>query len=59
MVSISMEIRGADQLEAAKLHVHSIVSVNICVNFTLNSYGSGAHDPAKILLDVGHGDVIP
>lgn len=56
---ISMEIRGADQLEAAKLHVHSIVSVNICVDFSLNSYGSGLHDPARILLDVGHGDLTP
>lgn len=54
-----MEIRGADQLGAAKLHVHSTVSVNICVDFSLNSYGSGLHDPARIFLCVGYGDLTP
>lgn len=57
MSSISMEIRGANQLEAPKLHVHSIVSVSICVDFSLYSYGSGPHDPARILLGVGYGDL--
>lgn len=59
MSSSSMEIRGADQLESAKLHVHGIVNVSICVDVSLNSYGSGLHVPARILLGVGYGDLTP
>lgn len=58
MSSSSTEIKGADQLEAAKLQDHRIVRVNICVDFSPNSYGSGLHDPARVLLSVG-GDLTP